>query len=66
MTGILSVLKPDPEIKAVIIDFDINMNWARLLRAASILKNENVIFLIGPRDKKLPISKTQSLIGKLL
>ncbi|XP_057318673.1 uncharacterized protein LOC130663453 [Microplitis mediator] len=63
MMAIINVLKPQPDVKAVIVDFDLNLNWAKLLQTASILKRKDVLFLIGPRDKNLPISESQSLIG---
>ncbi|XP_034938186.1 phosphoglycolate phosphatase 1A, chloroplastic-like isoform X2 [Chelonus insularis] len=63
MDVIHNALRREPEIKAVIFDFDINLNWVKMIQVAALLKRDDVLFFTGPRDKRLPISKTISLIG---
>lgn len=51
------------DVGAVIVDLDININYAKLCRAQLLLSNSNVLFLFGSTDPKVPVAKNISYMG---
>ncbi|PIK57672.1 Phosphoglycolate phosphatase [Apostichopus japonicus] len=52
--SLTETLKIDPKIGAVVVAFDINFNYRKLLRAANILSKESTHFLVTNEDPRLP------------
>ena len=52
-----------PDVKAVILDIDLNLNWAKLSRAIQYLKNSQVLYLVGALDRKIPATEKMTLLG---
>lgn len=50
-------------IGAIILDVDINLNLAKMYKAALCLKRPDVLFLAGATDKKLLVRPGVFLIG---
>uniref|UniRef100_A0A0C9RA54 Pho2_3 protein n=1 Tax=Fopius arisanus TaxID=64838 RepID=A0A0C9RA54_9HYME len=57
------IVKLDPDVKAVIFDFDINLSWAKIFQASLYLARKNVIYLTGALDKNLLVAKDLLLLG---
>lgn len=55
-----------PEVDAVIMDFDINLNLIKLTTAKALLKKKKILFLVGTRDDAVPMANKHSIIGKLI
>ncbi|XP_044736958.1 phosphoglycolate phosphatase 1A, chloroplastic-like [Chrysoperla carnea] len=51
------------DVGAVIVDLDVNINYAKLCRAQLLLSNSNVLFLFGSADPKIPVAKNVSFMG---
>lgn len=47
-----------PSVKAVIVDFDVNFNWAKLALAVSCLKRMEVLYLTGVMDEWFHVQTT--------
>ncbi|CAH1786727.1 unnamed protein product [Owenia fusiformis] len=45
----------DPEVQCVLVGFDQHISFPKLLKAASYLKNEKVLFLATNEDPRLPL-----------
>ncbi|KAF7987761.1 hypothetical protein HCN44_003624 [Aphidius gifuensis] len=60
---IRDVAKNIPEVKAVIFDCDLNLNYAKIMQAAVHVERDDVLFFVGPMDKKLPVAPSLTLIG---
>ncbi|XP_034938089.1 uncharacterized protein [Chelonus insularis] len=58
-----NLTKIDKDIEAVIVEFDFNVNWAKIIQAGIYLENKDVLFLVGASDKKFPASKSHIIIG---
>ncbi|KAJ8023788.1 Glycerol-3-phosphate phosphatase [Holothuria leucospilota] len=52
--SLTETLKIDPKIGAVVVAFDINFNYRKLLRAANILSKKENHFLVTNEDPRLP------------
>lgn len=57
------LLEDDPEIGAVVLELDINMNYTKLMRASVYLKRPDVLFLVGITDNKIPLFGN-AMLGK--
>uniref|UniRef100_A0A182P801 4-nitrophenylphosphatase n=1 Tax=Anopheles epiroticus TaxID=199890 RepID=A0A182P801_9DIPT len=57
-----AVVSDGQPVKAVIVDFDYNMNNIKLLRAQMYLQ-EDALFIAGAMDKVLPVSPRKRFIG---
>lgn len=58
-------LKDDESIGAVIIDWDLNLNYMALQKSLIYLMGRpDVLFITGASDKKLPFTTKFNLIGK--
>ncbi|KAF2896186.1 hypothetical protein ILUMI_09989 [Ignelater luminosus] len=57
------ILKYKPDIGAVILDIDLNLDFVRLSEAAVHLKRPDVIFMIGGTDKNIPITSDLFFMG---
>jgi len=52
--NIKSHLKSDPEIKAVVVEFDPNLNYLKLMQAVVLLQNPECLFFSTATEKVLP------------
>uniref|UniRef100_A0A182QHD5 4-nitrophenylphosphatase n=1 Tax=Anopheles farauti TaxID=69004 RepID=A0A182QHD5_9DIPT len=59
---ILKIIDDGQPVKAVIVDFDYNMNNIKLLRAQMYLRHDE-LFITGAMDTVLPLSPRMRLIG---
>ena len=50
----LKYLKPDPEIGAVVVGLDVNLNYKKLAKAHIYLSNPNVLFVATNLDSTFP------------
>ncbi|KAK0077797.1 hypothetical protein PV325_003441 [Microctonus aethiopoides] len=62
-TTVYKMLSNLPEVDAVIMDFDINLNLIKLTTAKSLLKKKQILFLVGTRDDAVPMANKHSIIG---
>lgn len=51
-------MKPDPEIKCVLVGFDGHLSYLKILQAATYLQNPNCLFLATNEDSHLPVSNS--------
>ncbi|RUS75990.1 hypothetical protein EGW08_016235 [Elysia chlorotica] len=58
----LANLKLDPEVKCVLVGFDRQFNYMKMLRASSYLKNPDVLFLGTNPDHLLPVKSDEFCI----
>lgn len=59
-------IQDDPEVGAVIVDFDINTTRLHLQKALTYLKRKDCLFIAAACDRELPMgSNVGSVIGKL-
>jgi hypothetical protein len=54
----------DEEVGAVVIDFDMNINFIKLMKAVSHLKNSDCLFVVGGIDVRVPVQSGYSIIGE--
>uniref|UniRef100_A0A182NP27 4-nitrophenylphosphatase n=1 Tax=Anopheles dirus TaxID=7168 RepID=A0A182NP27_9DIPT len=59
---VAAIIDDGQPVKAVIVDFDFNMNNIKLLRAQMYLRHD-ALFICGAMDKILPISARMRLLG---
>ncbi|KAJ9600643.1 hypothetical protein L9F63_026217, partial [Diploptera punctata] len=57
------VQKMDHNVGAVIVDFDVNINYAKLTKASIHLRKPDCLFLAGACDMKVPLSSGFKIIG---
>lgn len=50
-------------VKAVISDFDVNYNWAKLTFAISCLRRKDVLYFAGALDRWVPCSNGNIILG---
>ncbi|CAH0564330.1 unnamed protein product [Brassicogethes aeneus] len=60
---IIETLKDNPNVGAVIVELDVNLNYINLMLASIYLKRKDVILLNGGSDKICPFSKDLNFIG---
>ncbi|KAJ9591069.1 hypothetical protein L9F63_027723 [Diploptera punctata] len=53
----------DHNVGAVIVDFDVNINYAKLTKASIHLRKPDCLFLAGACDMKVPLSSGFKIIG---
>lgn len=56
-------MKNIPEVKAVIFDCDLNTNWIKITQAVVHLERDDVLFFVGPMDKKFPVGPSVTLLS---
>lgn len=59
----LDTLGDNTEVGAVIVDVDVNINWAQLQQAKTFLKNSEVLFITGAGEMVTTVSSSATLIG---
>lgn len=50
-------------VKAVIVDFDFNLSYLKLVKANFYLRNPECLLICGATDSQLPITKDLSILG---
>jgi ribonucleotide monophosphatase NagD (HAD superfamily) len=55
----------DQEVGAVVIDFDMNINFIKLMKAVLHLRDANCLFVAGGTDVYVPTQSDVSILGKL-
>jgi hypothetical protein len=58
------ILNLDSDVGAVVIDFDMNINYIKMMKAVLHLKDPDCLFVVGATDVCVPIQDGMSLIGK--
>ncbi|XP_043288876.1 4-nitrophenylphosphatase-like [Venturia canescens] len=53
----------DLDVKAVIIDMDVNVTWLKIIKSIRYLKDRNVLYLAGALDRKIPFGKNKTILG---
>ncbi|KAF2898598.1 hypothetical protein ILUMI_07574 [Ignelater luminosus] len=61
--GLKEILKSNPNIGAVIVDVDLNLNFPKMFEAALHLRQPDVIFMTGATDKNVPITSDLVFMG---
>ncbi|KAF2898599.1 hypothetical protein ILUMI_07575 [Ignelater luminosus] len=61
--AIKRLMEGSENIGAIILDVDINLNFAKMYKAALCLKRSDVLFLAGATDEKLLLGPNTFLIG---
>lgn len=51
------------DVGAVIIDVDVNINWAQLQQAKTFLQNPDVLFITGAGEMVTTVGKNTTMIG---
>ncbi|KAF7392666.1 hypothetical protein HZH66_008499 [Vespula vulgaris] len=59
----LNAVQDRQSVKAVITDFDVNCNWAKLTFAISCLKRKDVLYVTGALDKWVSCSNGSLILG---
>lgn len=49
------LIEDDPEVGAVIVDFDVNMNRLKMQKVLTYLKREDCLFIAAACDRELPL-----------
>lgn len=57
-------MQDDIEVGAVIFDVDLNLNYAKFLKAQACLKRPEVLFIIAASDKKILMASNTVIPGK--
>ncbi|KAM7347543.1 chronophin [Cochliomyia hominivorax] len=50
-------------VKAVIIDFDFNLSYLKIMKASIYLRHPDCLLICGATDFQLPVSKDSSVLG---
>ncbi len=53
----------DPAVDCVVVGFDVNLSYVKLIKAATYLKKEECLFVATDRDPSFPISRGRTLPG---
>ncbi|KAF2898597.1 hypothetical protein ILUMI_07573 [Ignelater luminosus] len=61
--GIRTFAKINPNIGAVIVDADLNLNFPKIFKAATHLKRPDVIFMTGATDRRIPVGANFEFMG---
>jgi hypothetical protein len=56
----------DEEVGAVVIDFDMNINFIKMMKAVYHLKNPDCLFVVGGIDACVPARSGLSILGEFL
>jgi hypothetical protein len=54
----------DAEVRAVVIDFDMNINFIKMMKAVFHLRNPDCLFVVGGMDVHVPTQNDVSIMGK--
>lgn len=54
----------DEEVGAVVIDFDMNINFIKMMKAVFHLKNPDCLFVVGGTDVRVPARSGLSILGE--
>jgi ribonucleotide monophosphatase NagD (HAD superfamily) len=57
------VLNLDQEVGAVVVDFDVNINYIKMMKAVLHLKDPECLFVVGTGDLFIPVEDA-TLIGR--
>jgi hypothetical protein len=58
------VLNLDNDVGAVVIDFDLNINYIKMMKAVLHLRDPDCFFVVGGLDVKVPIQDEMNILGK--
>lgn len=61
--SLLSHINDDENIGAVLVEFDFNVNYIKLQKAATYLNRKECLFIAGAGDARVPIGLSVPLIG---
>ena len=56
----------DHNVSAVVIDFDVNINYAKLTKAMVHLRKPDCLFVVGTPDMKIPVENGMSILGEFM
>lgn len=56
--------KLDEDVGAVVIDFDMNINYIKMMKAVLHLRDPDCLFVTGALDLHVPVEKDMNVIGK--
>jgi hypothetical protein len=54
----------DEEVGAVVMDFDMNINFIKIMKAVFHLKNPDCLFVVGAIDARVPVQNGLSILGE--
>lgn len=54
----------DEEVGAVVIDFDMNINFIKMMKAVIHLKNPDCLFVVGGIDARVPARSGLNILGE--
>lgn len=69
VTATIKEVLDRPSVKAVIVDFEVNFNWAKLALAISCLKRKDVLYITGVTDDWFHVQTTPNklkVLGKCI
>ncbi|XP_018579308.1 4-nitrophenylphosphatase-like [Anoplophora glabripennis] len=61
--SLLSQVNDDGTIGAVLVEFDLNVNYIKLQKAVTYLRREDCLFITGGGDARIPFGLKNHLIG---
>jgi hypothetical protein len=56
----------DEEVGAVVVDFDTNINYIKMMKAVLHLRDPECLFVAGGIDVFVPVAEDISIIGRCL
>lgn len=56
----------DEEVGAVVIDFDMNINFIKMMKAVFHLKNPDCLFVAGGIDVRVPAQSGLNILGEYI